>query len=176
MSHFRSPNTKTVVLTFVKQENGQFLLIRKFALGLAGAEKRYEWRKSLKAVTDEVMVNKRRNIKVYLKILLRLIWNFVLNVATSRGHVCPNCGYSIANQEPTEQIFQPDDKQLPFLTHEAEKQTKSDHLRLIDIISLSYSWSSRSKRLFLDWSEAISCTAKATLLRLSTISYAIPSQ
>ena len=27
-------NTKTVVLTFVKQENGQFLLIRKFALGL----------------------------------------------------------------------------------------------------------------------------------------------
>ena len=26
--------TKTVVLTFVKQENGQFLLIRKFALGL----------------------------------------------------------------------------------------------------------------------------------------------
>lgn len=27
-------NTKTVVLTFAKQENGQFLLIRKFALGL----------------------------------------------------------------------------------------------------------------------------------------------
>ena len=27
-------NTKTVVLTFIKQENGQFLLIRKFALGL----------------------------------------------------------------------------------------------------------------------------------------------
>ena len=27
-------STKTVVLTFVKQENGQFLLIRKFALGL----------------------------------------------------------------------------------------------------------------------------------------------
>ena len=27
-------NTKTVVLTFVKQENGQLLLIRKFALGL----------------------------------------------------------------------------------------------------------------------------------------------
>ena len=27
-------NTKTVVLTFTKQENGQFLLIRKFALGL----------------------------------------------------------------------------------------------------------------------------------------------
>ena len=27
-------NTKTVVLTFVKQENGQFLLVRKFALGL----------------------------------------------------------------------------------------------------------------------------------------------
>ena len=27
-------NTKTVVLTFVKQENGQFLLIRKFAVGL----------------------------------------------------------------------------------------------------------------------------------------------
>lgn len=27
-------NTMTVVLTFVKQENGQFLLIRKFALGL----------------------------------------------------------------------------------------------------------------------------------------------
>ena len=27
-------NTKTVVLTLVKQENGQFLLIRKFALGL----------------------------------------------------------------------------------------------------------------------------------------------
>ena len=27
-------NTKSVVLTFVKQENGQFLLIRKFALGL----------------------------------------------------------------------------------------------------------------------------------------------
>lgn len=27
-------NAKTVVLTFVKQENGQFLLIRKFALGL----------------------------------------------------------------------------------------------------------------------------------------------
>ena len=27
-------NTKTAVLTFVKQENGQFLLIRKFALGL----------------------------------------------------------------------------------------------------------------------------------------------
>ena len=27
-------NTQTVVLTFVKQENGQFLLIRKFALGL----------------------------------------------------------------------------------------------------------------------------------------------
>ena len=27
-------NTKTVVLTFVKQENGQFLVIRKFALGL----------------------------------------------------------------------------------------------------------------------------------------------
>ena len=31
-------NTKTVVLTFVKQENGQFLLIRKFALGLDRAE------------------------------------------------------------------------------------------------------------------------------------------
>lgn len=27
-------NTKTVVLTFAKQENGQFLLVRKFALGL----------------------------------------------------------------------------------------------------------------------------------------------
>ena len=27
-------NTKTVVLTFVKQENGQFFLVRKFALGL----------------------------------------------------------------------------------------------------------------------------------------------
>ena len=27
-------NTKTVILTFAKQENGQFLLIRKFALGL----------------------------------------------------------------------------------------------------------------------------------------------
>ena len=32
-------NTKTVVLTFVKQENGQFLLIRKFALGLDRKEK-----------------------------------------------------------------------------------------------------------------------------------------
>lgn len=31
-------NTKTVVLTFVKQENGQFLLIRKFALGLDRTE------------------------------------------------------------------------------------------------------------------------------------------
>ena len=31
-------NTKTVVLTFVKQENGQFLLIRKFALGLGRRE------------------------------------------------------------------------------------------------------------------------------------------
>ena len=31
-------NTKTVVLTFAKQENGQFLLIRKFALGLDRAE------------------------------------------------------------------------------------------------------------------------------------------
>ena len=31
-------NTKTVVLTFVKQENGQFLLIRKFALGLVRTE------------------------------------------------------------------------------------------------------------------------------------------
>ena len=30
--------TKTVVLTFVKQENGQFLLIRKFALGLDRTE------------------------------------------------------------------------------------------------------------------------------------------
>ena len=30
--------TKTVVLTFVKQENGQFLLIRKFALGLERKE------------------------------------------------------------------------------------------------------------------------------------------
>ena len=32
-------NTKTVVLTFAKQENGQFLLIRKFALGLDRKEK-----------------------------------------------------------------------------------------------------------------------------------------
>ncbi len=32
-------NTKTVVLTFVKQENGQFLLIRKFALGLDRTER-----------------------------------------------------------------------------------------------------------------------------------------
>ena len=32
-------NTKTVVLTFSKQENGQFLLIRKFALGLDRKEK-----------------------------------------------------------------------------------------------------------------------------------------
>lgn len=32
-------NTKTVVLTFVKQENGQFLLIRKFALGLDRKER-----------------------------------------------------------------------------------------------------------------------------------------
>lgn len=31
-------NTKTVVLTFAKQENGQFLLIRKFALGLDRTE------------------------------------------------------------------------------------------------------------------------------------------
>ena len=31
-------NTKTVVLTFAKQENGQFLLIRKFALGLGRRE------------------------------------------------------------------------------------------------------------------------------------------
>ena len=31
-------NTKTVVLTFAKQENGQFLLIRKFALGLGRKE------------------------------------------------------------------------------------------------------------------------------------------
>ena len=31
-------NTKTVILTFVKQENGQFLLIRKFALGLDRTE------------------------------------------------------------------------------------------------------------------------------------------
>ena len=31
-------NTKTVVLTFMKQENGQFLLIRKFALGLGRKE------------------------------------------------------------------------------------------------------------------------------------------
>ena len=31
-------NTKTVVLTFVKQENGQFLLIRKVALGLDRTE------------------------------------------------------------------------------------------------------------------------------------------
>lgn len=29
-----SSDPKTVVLTFVKQENGQFLLIRKFAVGL----------------------------------------------------------------------------------------------------------------------------------------------
>ena len=34
-------NTKTVVLTFVKQENGQFLLIRKFALGLE-SQKQYD--------------------------------------------------------------------------------------------------------------------------------------
>ena len=32
-------NTKTVVLTFAKQENGQFLLIRKFALGLDRKER-----------------------------------------------------------------------------------------------------------------------------------------
>ena len=32
-------NTKTVVLTFAKQENGQFLLVRKFALGLDRKEK-----------------------------------------------------------------------------------------------------------------------------------------
>ena len=32
-------NTKTVVLTFAKQENGQFLLIRKFALGLDRTER-----------------------------------------------------------------------------------------------------------------------------------------
>ena len=32
-------NTKTVVLTFAKQENGQFLLIRKFSLGLDRKEK-----------------------------------------------------------------------------------------------------------------------------------------
>ena len=32
-------NTKTVVLTFAKQENGQFLLIRKFALGMDRKEK-----------------------------------------------------------------------------------------------------------------------------------------
>ena len=31
-------NTRTVVLTFAKQENGQFLLIRKFALGLDRTE------------------------------------------------------------------------------------------------------------------------------------------
>ena len=34
-------NTKTVVLTFAKQENGQFLLIRKFALGLE-SQKQYD--------------------------------------------------------------------------------------------------------------------------------------
>ena len=34
-----SSDPKTVVLTFVKQENGQFLLIRKFALGLDRKEK-----------------------------------------------------------------------------------------------------------------------------------------
>ena len=34
-------NPKTVVLTFVKQENGQFLLIRKFALGLE-SQKQYD--------------------------------------------------------------------------------------------------------------------------------------
>ena len=33
-----SSDPKTVVLTFVKQENGQFLLIRKFAIGLARKE------------------------------------------------------------------------------------------------------------------------------------------
>ena len=64
----------------------------------------------------------------------------------------PNCGYSISNQEPNN-LIQSINQLLHLLPHEAEKQTKSGHLRLIDIIVLIVFMELKKQKALLDWSE-----------------------